>query len=39
MDLTIIREFSQVSFSDNMILSALSVIFFFKKKGFDILWQ
>lgn len=32
MDLTIIREFSQVSFSDNMILGALSVIFFKKKK-------
>lgn len=29
MDLTIIREFSEVSFSDNMILGALSGIFFF----------
>lgn len=29
MDLTIICEFSEVSFSDNMILGALSVIFFF----------
>lgn len=29
MDLTIICEFSEVSFSDNTILGALSVIFFF----------
>lgn len=32
MDLTIIHEFSEVSFSDNMNFSALSVIFFFFKK-------
>lgn len=31
MDLTIICEFSEVSFSDNTILGALSVIFFFKR--------
>lgn len=37
MDLTIIHEFSEVSFSDNMSLGALSVIFF--EKGFGILWQ
>lgn len=32
MDLTIIREFSEVSFSDNMVLDALSMIFSKKKK-------
>lgn len=36
MDLTTICKFSEVSFGNNMILSALSVIFF---KGFGILWQ